>query len=354
MSLLNTPLRLRPVYKDKIWGRQQWHPALPPAVPSDGKIGEIWVTDDASEFLHGPLKGRTLAEAAQKLGPELCGRNWKDVRFPILAKYILTDDWLSLQVHPDDKAAQAYGDGPVGKMEMWYFFDCPSGSELLFGLREGATLEKLQAAAGDGTLKNRMQTTHPRAGEAYMVEPGRVHAIGPGLVLFEVEQNCDLTYRMDDFGRVGQDGKPRPLHREKAFAVTRFDLPQPGPAPELRFPESFGERRYVVACPYFAVEQLTYEKEAAWRGNPDRVEILTILSGQGEFETGAGVVEAKLPFRTGETWLVPPEMPAAQLVPDKHCELLRYYVPDLEMDFIEPLRAHGVPEDVIRAAVYST
>ena len=349
MPHLNTPLRLRPVYKEKIWGRTQWHTDIPPAAPTKGKTGEIWVTDDASEFLHGPLKGQTLAEASRTLGPELCGRTSKDSRFPILAKYILTDDWLSLQVHPDDKAAQAYNDGPVGKMEMWYLIDCPAGSELLFGLKEGATLEKLQAAAGNGTLKEHVRTLNPSAGEAYMVAPGRVHAIGPGLVLFEVEQNCDLTYRMDDFGRVGQDGNPRPLHLEKALAVTQFNLPKPEPAPEFRFPESFGERRYLVACRYFAVEQLTYKKESSLIGNPARVEILTIINGQGEFETS----EAKLPFQAGETWLVPPEMPAAQLVPDKHCELLRYYVPDLEKDFIAPLRTRGVAEDSIRSVVYS-
>ena len=349
MSPPTVPLRLEPVFKEKIWGRRDSHPSLPRFPRSDRKVGEIWVTDDESKFADGPLEGKTLAEAARQLGGDLCGSAWREPRFPILAKYILTDDWLALQVHPDDDYARAHETDPTGKAEMWYFLHCSPQGRILYGLKQGATPEQVQSAARDGTLKNLIPQVHAHAGEAFLVAPGRLHAIGPALVLFEVEQNSDITYRLDDFGRVGVDGNPRPLHIKKALAVTRYDLPDSGPAPELRFPEPFGSRRYVIACPHFAVENLIYEKEAPLAADERRVEILTFLAGKGKFQTTGG----PSPFATGQTWLVPPHMSEGRLVPEGSCELLRYYVPNLEKDFIVPLRAHGVDETQIHSVVYA-
>ena len=349
MTPPTVPLRLEPVFKEKIWGRKDSHPSLPRFPEGDRKLGEIWMTDGKSKFADGPLKGKTLADATRELGSDLCGTAWKQPRFPILAKYILTDDWLSLQVHPDDEYAKAHEPDTPGKAEMWYFIHCPPQGRILYGLKDGATPEQLQSAARAGTLKNLIPELRPNPGEAFMVAPGRLHAIGPALVLFEVEQNSDITYRLDDFGRVGIDGQPRPLHLEKAMAVMRFDLPRSGATPELRFPEPFGSRLYLVACRHFGVEHLTCEKEAPLVAEERRVEILTFLGGQGQFHTANG----PLPFATGQTWLVPPRMSEGRLMPEGRCEMLRYYVPDLEKDFVEPLRARGVSESQIRSVVYS-
>ena len=349
MALLNAPVQLRPVFKEKIWGRSQLHPSLPPRELDGRKIGEIWVTDEESELMTGPLKGKILADACRQFGSELCGTQWHERRFPVLAKYLFTEDWISLQVHPDDKFAQEQEAGSYGKTEMWYFLDCPPKTRIHCGLRAEVTPEQVRAAADAGTLKSLTETLHPNKGEAFVVLPGRVHAIGPGLMLFEVEQNSDITYRLDDFGRLGPNGQPRPLHLDKALAVMRYDLPDPSPAPLLRFPEPFGWRRYVIACRYFGVECLTCERDVALVGNPKRVEILTFLDGAGRFETPEGT----FPFQTGQTWLVPPQMPPSRLAPDPGCEVLRYYVPDLEKDFAEPLRAHGVDESTLSAAVHT-
>jgi mannose-6-phosphate isomerase len=259
MPKLDCPLLLSPVYKPKIWGRHNLAPLFESPAAKTGKnelIGEVWITDDESQFMNGPLCDLTLAEASKKYGPRLNGSGWTAPRFPILAKYLFTSDWLSVQVHPDDDYARIHDPDSTGKTEMWYFIHSGHGAEILLGLKPGVTREKLKAAFEEGTSRKLVSAFHPKAQEAIYVAPGMVHALGPGLVLFEAEQNSDLTYRLDDFGRVGLDGKPRPLHWKKGLDVTRVDAPPLRDLPRLEFRETFGSRRYVVAGQHFAVEEL--------------------------------------------------------------------------------------------------
>lgn len=178
----------------------------------------------------------------------------------------------------------------------------------------------------------------PEVGEAIFLPPGTLHALGPGLVVFEVEQNSDLTYRLDDFGRVGLDGKPRPLHWDKALDVIRVELPTHRALPLVRTKEPFGWRRYVLACRAFAVEELLVRKAAKFTGSPRRVEILSIVDGDGRVETSAGWMG----YRTGATWLIPPHAKSYRLVPADATRLFRFYVPDVELDFRRPLEKRGV------------
>lgn len=270
MPKLDSPLQLSPVLKPKIWGREELGPfSPPPQLPSiqadsqpgrskaptakDHLIGEVWITDDTARFLNPPLAGMTLAEASEKLGPELHGKGSKGRRFPILAKYIYTSDWLSVQVHPNDAQARNYDPGSRGKYEMWYIVHSDREGEILLGTKSGVTKQTLRAAFEKGTSRELLNRLHPKAGEAIFVPPGTVHTLGPGLVLFEVEENSDLTYRLDDFGRLGLDGKPRPLHLDKGLAVARVDVPVYRDLPRLQFRESYGWRRYVLACRFFAL-----------------------------------------------------------------------------------------------------
>lgn len=358
------PLQLSPVFKPKIWGRLDLAPIFEatettprgatrprPSThrpPAGSKIGEAWVTDDDSKFLNGPLAGMTLAEAVKALGPELCGRRWSESRFPILAKYLFTSDWLSVQVHPDDRQARVHDPGNTGKTEMWYVVGRDKGAEILLGMNHGTRVEALRAACAEGKGRDLLHSFHPHAGEAIFVPPGSVHALGPGLVLFEVEQNSDLTYRLDDFGRRGLDGKPRPLHWEKAMSVIQDDRRPLRNLPLLKFREPYGERRYVVACRHFAVEELAVKRLAHFAGNPERVEIISILEGEGRFETDAGWLGSK----TGETWLIPPATRMYRLVPHKEFRLLKYYVPAVEADFRMPLKRHGIPAAEISRLVF--
>jgi mannose-6-phosphate isomerase len=336
MPKLDGPLLLSPVFKPKIWGRHNLAPLFkrPASKPGENElVGEVWITDDQSRFLNGPLGDLTLAEASKIYGPELNGNGWTAPRFPILAKYLFTSDWLSVQVHPDDPYARVHEPGSTGKTEMWYFIHAGHDAEILLGLKPGVTREKLKAALEKGTSRELISAFHPKAHEAVFLATGTVHALGPGLVLFEAEQNSDLTYRLDDFGRVGLDGKPRPLHGKKGLEVTRVDAPAQRDLPRLEFREPFGSRRYVVACRHFAVEELTLARPAHWSGSPERVEIYSVLEGEGRVETSEGWMG----YRTGETWLIPPATGNYRFVPRKKTQLLKFYVPDVESDFVQPL-----------------
>lgn len=345
MPRLDTPLQLSPVFKEKIWGRHRLAPlfadvssaARQPLAAAKSRrndlVGEAWITDDASRFLNGPCAGMTLGDASKAYGAELHGAAWKGDRFPILAKYLFTSDWLSIQVHPDDDGARARSAGSLGKCEMWYIVSAERGAEILLGLKSGVTKKDLRAAAERGASRRLLHRFHPQAAEAMFIPPGTLHALGPGLVLFEAEQNSDLTYRLDDFGRVGVDGKPRPLHLEKGLEATRLESPAYRDLPRVQLREPYGSRRYVLACRHFAVEELRLRTTASFESCPERVETLSVVEGNGRVETDAGWMS----YRTGETWLIPPFTGKWRLVPRQKTRALKFYVPDLERDFRKPL-----------------
>ncbi len=372
MSQLDSPLQLSPVYKPKIWGRSDLaplfaHPDGPKAARSGRSptrqpvstpaathqekqlIGEVWITDDASRFLNGPVAERTLAEASREYGPELLGSAWSQPRFPILAKYLFTSAWLSVQVHPDDHYAAIHDPGNSGKCEMWYMVKAEPGAPYLLGSTPGVTKERLKEAAERGTSRELLHQFCAKASEAIFLPPGTVHALGPGLVLFEAEQNSDLTYRLDDFGRVGLDGKPRALHWDKALDVIRVELPPHRALPLVRMREPFGWRRYVLASQAFAVEELFVRKAAKFAGSPHRVETLSVVDGRGRVETSAGWMG----YRTGDTWLIPPHTKQYRLVPAGTTRLFKFYVPDIKSDFRRPLEQRRVRAEIINKICFA-
>lgn len=350
MPILNTPLQISNVYKPKIWGRKDLAPLFvkPPQFGEKELIGEVWITDEAGCFMNGPPAGLKLAEASRKFGPELHGKSWKVPQFPLLAKFIFTSDWLSVQVHPDDDYARVHDPGNFGKCEMWYMISTDAGAEILLGPRPGIDEGQLKEAFARGTSRDLLNRFRPEAGEAIFVPPGTVHALGPGLVLFEVEENSDLTYRLDDFGRLGLDGKPRPLHLEKGMDVIRPELPLHRDLPRLEFRERFGTRRYVLASRYFALEEWSVQSTAHLESSPERVEVLSILEGEGRVENFAGWMN----YRPGETWIIPPGAGAYRLIPRPKTRLLKFYVPELEKDFRQPLAQRGVRPEMINRIVF--
>jgi mannose-6-phosphate isomerase len=354
MPKFDIPLQLAPVFKPKIWGRRDLsplfdgpgQPALRP--PAGAPIGEAWLTDDASRILNGPPAGMTLAGALARFGPELAGESRKEKRFPLLAKYIFTRDWLSVQVHPDDAYARLHDPGSSGKCEMWYIVEAERKAEVLLGAKPGVSSQDFRRACREGASAKLLQRFRPRAGQAMFIPPGTVHALGPGLVLFEVEQNSDLTYRLDDFGRRGLDGKPRPLHLEKGLETARLDLPAHHNLPRVVVREPYGARRYVAACRYFALEELTVRRRASFDSRAEQMEVLSVLEGEGRIETAAGW----LAYRRGETWLVPAALERYRLVPLERTRLLKFYLPDLERDLLKPLERRRVKPRVIEKLVF--
>ena len=356
MPKLDCPLQLSPIYKEKIWGRPKLAPIF--ATPNSGEgarpgnlrvaaerfIGEVWLTADESRFLNGPPAGLTLAEACRKYQKDLVGQTWwesfgkgKDVRFPILAKYLFTSDWLSVQVHPGDDYARKH-EGTAGKCEMWYIVQAERRARYLLGAKPGVRRQVLHEACEKGSSRRLLREFRPKRDEAVFIPPGTVHALGPGLVLFEAEQNSDITYRLDDFGRLGNDGKPRPLHLERGLEVAQVDLPVHRDLPHVRLREHFGMRRFVVACRYFAVEHLFLRRSACFESSPGRVEVLSVLEGQGRLETDAGWMA----YLHGHTWVIPPAAGKYRFVAEARTRLLKSYVPDVEQDFRRKLQQKRV------------
>jgi mannose-6-phosphate isomerase len=362
MPKLDTPLKLSPIFKPKIWGLDNLTPLFewpaPEKIADDrgssarpgeqSLIGEVWITDESSEIMNGHAAGLTLGEVSGKYRTQLNGANWKDRRFPILSKYIFTRDWLSLQVHPDDRYARKHDPGNLGKCEMWYILHAEPGAEILLGMKSGTTLEMLRAACEQGKSKDLLYRFHPKAGEAIFVPPGTVHALGPGLVLFEAEEHSDMTYRLDDFGRTGLDGKPRPLHLDKGFSVIRPEAPPLRNLPRRVVREGFGSRRYILACRYFAVEELRLQKTGNFKASAEHVETLSIVAGEGRVETAAGWMG----YQAGGTWVIPPGAGRYRLAPVEKTRLLKFYVPNVDKDFKRPLSRRGIKAEQIRKILF--
>jgi mannose-6-phosphate isomerase len=364
MPTLDTPLLLAPDFKEKIWGRENLEPlypseelaedATPEGFPGKSasadtvpRIGEAWLTGEKATFLSGPVAGLTLGELFRRSPRELCGSGWKGDQFPLLAKFLFTSDWLSMQVHPDDEYAAKH-EKSRGKTEAWYMIECDPEAEIALGVPPGTTREALEAACREARSLEVASRFRPAPGGTVFVPSGTLHALGPGLVLFEVSETSDVTYRLDDYARLDDLGRPRPLHLERGLETTRLEAPVLRDLTKIEFPEPFGSRRWAVACRYFAVEELAVRTAAAFPAANDRVECLTVIRGSGRVEIPAGW----LAYRPGQTWLIPAGCGPFRLMPESSSRLIRFYVPNLDRDFRQPLTIRGASQEQIRSVVF--
>jgi mannose-6-phosphate isomerase len=220
------PLTFQPILKERVWGGRQleklYRKPLPPVIP----IGESWEITDRPEgvsvIANGPLAGHDLHWLMENNQAELLGKSKpSDGRFPLLVKILDANDKLSLQVHPPPDVAVALGGEP--KTEFWFIADARPGAELYVGLKRGASRTEFQTRIREGTVADCLHRLKVHAGDAMFLPSGRVHAIGAGLVIFEIQQNSDTTYRVFDWNRTGLDGKPRELHVIQSLASINFN-----------------------------------------------------------------------------------------------------------------------------------
>lgn len=256
------PLVFKPVFQERIWGGRNlerlYHKPLPPKVP----IGESWEicdrADVQSEIVNGPLAGRNLHWLMQHHRSELMGKA-ADLhgRFPLLVKILDAEEKLSLQVHPPAGKAHALGGEP--KTEMWYITKANHGAELYVGLRNGVTRQEFESKIADGSVAKCFHRISVCAGDAMFLPSGRVHAIGAGLVIFEIQQNSDTTYRVFDWNRVDAQGKPRQLHVKESLECIDFEDFEPEPI-RADLPEAEQPNLHIqtlVEDPLFEVEVLS-------------------------------------------------------------------------------------------------
>ena len=325
------PLTFRPVLKDYIWGGRNLETLLGRTLP-EGRIAESWEIaaheDGTTVVENGAFAGQPLTEVHRQLGLDLIGtRNaWAQERgkFPLLVKLLDANDRLSVQVHPDDDYAQIREGNELGKTEMWVVLHAEPDAAVILGVKEGTTPEKFRQAIAEGQLEPYLHRILVKAGDVVCVPSGSLHAILAGLLIAEIQQNSNTTYRAYDWNRL-QDGRPRRLHVDKAMDVINFDQVEPQlPQPEL-IADSNGIRRYrLCANEYFVTERVEMEAEAVYHGRCDgrSLEIWGTIAGQAT--VAAATDEVALP--AVRFALLPAALGDFAVAADIDSTLLRTYV----------------------------
>jgi mannose-6-phosphate isomerase len=327
--MIPVPSRLEATLDRRIWGMRDLAPLFPELNGQDPPLAEMWFSGPGCRLASGPLAGRELKDAWREMPAEWKGtRCAADAEISLLVKYIFAGDKLSIQVHPDDAyaARQEAARGGRGKTEMWHVLYAQPGAELLVNLRPGVTAAAFRAAMEDGALENLLARVPVAAGDTIYVPAGTVHTICGGVMLCEIQEQSDITYRVYDYKRKGPDGKERPLHVRQALEVINFGE-QTGEkvVPVVRLEHGL-KVKYVAACRYFATERWEFEGRIGAVTSPESFELLVFLSGAGRLEWGG---QHQL-FERNQVWLLPASLGAYQITASEPTTLLHTCVPDLD------------------------
>jgi len=354
MDDLCAPLRFNEGYMPRVWGGSRLAQRYGKAVPESTPMGEAWLIADhpqhESLIVEGPLQGQSLRQLMDTRGDALLGtesRPAKDGRFPLLLKILDTAHCLSVQVHPDDQQARDLGEPDGGKTEMWHVLDADPGAEILCGFREPLSPEAFRSAAESGAIGDLLHREKVTKNMAVFVPAGKVHAIGAGFLIAEIQQNSDLTYRVYDWGRSGQNANPRVLHLDKAAAVSDLSGHQESAASQvLSYSQSQAEITVEGACTYFVAEHIALQGD--WEGDRKGRSFAILLCIEGAIEVAAG--HGKTTLKAGEALLVP------AIAGAYHCSgtgaFMHYYCGDLQRDVIAPLEEAGHSAAAIAALLH--
>ena len=323
------PLRFKPILKPALWGGQRLR-SIYDAPAGPDPIGEAWLLSDCpdqpSVVADGVLAGRTLRELMEQIPERLLG-DTKPIngRFPLLVKLLHARAPLSVQVHPDDtKARELEGVAAVGKTEAWVVLEADPTACVYAGLLPAATPDGLRKAIHAGTVEELLYCMTPAAGDCFFLKAGTVHAIGGGLVLFEVQQTCDLTYRLFDWGRTDpKTGRPRDLHLEKGLACVDYDIGPCRPARPTEEGHGRARRAALADCEYFALGRWEVSRPFA----TGSVGECRILAGAG----GRAVIRHRMtdyPIGLGDVWLLTAETGPVEVIPDGRATILECAIPN--------------------------
>jgi mannose-6-phosphate isomerase len=315
------PLTFEPIFKERVWGGRKLEELYQKPLPPGAPIGESWeISDrpgDASVIANGPLAGKDLRWLMENHAGELLGeRNAKATRFPLLVKILDAQEKLSLQVHPPaDKAAQLGGEP---KTEMWYITEAAPGAELYVGLKRGVTRAEFERKIKDGTVADCFHRVTVEKGDVMFLPSGRVHALGAGIVLFEIQQNSDTTYRVFDWNRVGLDGKPRELHIAQSLVSINFNDFEPRLIKSLFSRNETIKVRYLMDDPLFRADACQVRRGGRFHLRSDGVQILGVL--RGRLAVGAG--DSRLELKAGQFALLPACLERTTLTAETQVEFL--------------------------------
>ncbi len=341
------PLALERHLDDRIWGGQRLARFLQLQPPLPERIAESWQVFDSNRVLNGSLAGMTLAQATCEMKETLVGTLSPPrygVDFPLLAKFIDAREDLSIQVHPHDAYAHRVeaDTGFHGKSEAWYILEAEPNTELLFHLDRPVSRQAFKAAVDARTLPALLHRRPVKSGDTVYVPAGTVHTINAGIMLFEIQQKSDLTYRVYDYGR------PRPLHLEKALDVIAFDRPPPPPVEPLALNDD-SSRVLLLGTSHFAMECWRVEASMMSSTRPTSLEILTVTAGSGTLNWERDAID----IQRGDSLVLPAALGRFEITSGDALTLLRCTIPDLEQDLRLPLARRGYTEAQIAGVVFT-
>ncbi|MFC4776858.1 type I phosphomannose isomerase catalytic subunit [Paenibacillus sp. GCM10023252] len=317
------PLQFQPEMKERVWGGralEQFGLQLP-----EGSIGEGWMIGDhpngTTKVKNGELAGLGLDEIREQYGKELFGSKGfseKNGRFPLLIKLLDCNDDLSIQVHPNDHY-EGLPAGELGKTEMWYILDAKPDAKIIYGLKDGVNRESLDQLIQEGRIMEGLQEVPVQAGDAFYIPAGTVHALCAGVVVAEIQQNSDTTYRLYDYNRPGLDGQLRELHVEDSLNVIAYE----GAGATRMTTDKLGANEWlqIAESPYFDVTKGNVREPWALRTSEDSFEILVIAEGTGTVSWDGGTLTTK----AGECFLLPANLGSYEL--DGHMTVIRSVLP---------------------------
>jgi len=298
------PLTFHPIFKERVWGGHNLDRLFGKELPLDRPIGESWEVADrpdaVSVIANGPLAGKTLRWLMEHHRREMLGQHAaQEGPFPLLIKILDCAETLSVQVHPPAKVAARLGGEP--KTEMWYIADAAPAAELYVGLKAGVTREEFERRLRDGAVQECLHRIPVHAGDAMFLPSGRLHAIGGGNVIFEIQQNSDTTFRVFDWNRVGLDGKPRELHVAESLASIDFHDFEPSLIASKYSRNQRFSVRYLVDDSLFRVDACRAKRGLRFHLRSDCAQIIGVLRGR----LGIGAEEDRLELKAGEFSLLP-------------------------------------------------
>jgi mannose-6-phosphate isomerase len=327
-SITLYPLRFEPIYQYRLWGGRRLSGLLSAPLPSDGPIGEAWVLSDRDDYqskaANGPLKGQTLGSLMEQYREQIMGvLAPRFNRFPLLLKFLDAQQMLSVQVHPSDAHPELLPPGEMSKTEAWVVVEAENGSRIYAGLKPCTTKAELRHSLGDGTIADHLNGIVPRPGDAVFIPAGTVHTLGEGVVVFEVQQNSDVTFRLYDWEHIdAKTGQLRPLQVDQAFACIEFDDNAGGlvmPRVETTTPL---EREKLFDCAAFELDRLI-GKAPFSVGAATEPRVLICIDGAGQIDHG----NIPYPVSKGDVWLLPAEAGVCAFRPTGEVKLLEIAIP---------------------------
>jgi mannose-6-phosphate isomerase len=322
-------MRFEPIYEYRLWGGRRLAHLLGAPLPGDDPIGEAWVLSDRgdhpSRVADGPLKGRTIAQLMEQSPEQLLGRlAGRFNRFPLLLKFLDVREMLSLQVHPADARKDLLPAGETGKTEAWVVLEAGPKSRIYAGLKPGITAADLRRAVADGVAADNVPSFIPKQGDSVFIPAGTVHSLGGDVVVFEIQENSDVTFRLDDWGHVDpKSGRPRALQVDQALSA--IDMAQGEIAPVAPVVEETKpvERERLFDCDHFRLWRLRGQWPFAV-GAAGAPRVLVCIEGTGRVEHGGQTYAAA----KGDVWLLPAAVGVGAFRPSGAVTLLEVALPE--------------------------